>query len=137
MRQPTGSQSSSSTVLVHAPSLSPVTVLAVFHNYEILSPGNHLWKGLAGKYQSFTVSINDMHAIVSFDITQAFIRRTAAFRNKKPDNILCQFKGCDTGVILRRTGGNNMLVSKAILFPGSDEASVGLVTQIRIPCDLL
>lgn len=53
----------------------------------------------------------------------------------REDDILCQFKGCDTGVILRRTRGNYIPVNKAILFPGSAEASVELGTQTTIPCD--
>jgi hypothetical protein len=49
----------------------------------------------------------------------------------REDDIVCQFKDCDTGVILCHKGGHYVLVSKAIFFPGSAGASAELATQTK------
>jgi hypothetical protein len=51
----------------------------------------------------------------------------------REDDIVCQFKDCDTGVILCRNGSHYILVSKAIFFPRSAGASAELATQAKEP----
>jgi hypothetical protein len=55
-----------------------------------------------------------------FGVASSYIRE---------DDILCQFRGCDIGVILRPQGDYYMLVSKAILAPGTAGSSVEFVSR--------
>jgi hypothetical protein len=68
---PIPSRSSSCTVLIPAPSLSPTSVPNIFQEYETLRPGKHIRRRLAESDQSFTVTFYDLYATVSFDIAQS------------------------------------------------------------------
>lgn len=59
------SRSFASSVLVLAHSLSSNTPSP---EYEILKPGMYMWRRLADKDQSFTVSFYGFYAVVSFNI---------------------------------------------------------------------
>jgi hypothetical protein len=68
---PVPSRSSSCTVLIPAPSLSPTTLPNIFQEHETLRPGKHIRRRLAERDQSFTVTFYDLYATVSFDIAQS------------------------------------------------------------------
>ena len=65
------SRSSSCTVLIPAPSLSPTSVPSIFQEYDTLRPGKHICRRLAERDQSFTITFYDLYATVSFDIAQS------------------------------------------------------------------
>jgi hypothetical protein len=47
--------------------MPPTPVSSVFPEYEVLSPGKHIWGRLAEEDQSFTVTFHDLYAVVSFE----------------------------------------------------------------------